>query len=135
VTDNPYGVGPLRARAKKEQPKQDEPKNKAEVLAVTWGLTQGDPPGYREAVVWWLLNADEANRAKGAIDECTGERKKQATGSDRDPWRGTEKAVLQLEARGLKGLAAIVRRYIEGGEPSAEVQAEITKLKAELAHA
>ena len=63
-----------------------------------------------------------------ATDEITGKRHKQATGSDRDPWNGTLKAVLELESRGLKGLAAIVRKFIEGGQPKAEVQAELDRI-------
>ena len=131
MADADYDISSLRMRPRKEkQSELNEPKTKDELLAVIWGLTVGEPDAQREATIWWLLGADEADRALGAIDECTGKRKKQATGPDRDPWRGTEKAVLQLEARGINTLASIVRRYIEGGEPSAEVQAEIDRLKA-----
>jgi hypothetical protein len=131
VTDTPYGVGPLRARAKKDQHKQDEPKNKAEVLAVTWGLTQGDPAPYREAAIWWLLRSREDKRLKGVVDEW-GEWHKEATGSDRDPWNGTLMAVLELERRQINGLAAIVRAYLDGEKPSAEVQREIDGISAVL---
>jgi hypothetical protein len=130
-----YDTGLLRARPKKEQPQEDEPKNKAEVLAVTWGLTQGDPAEYREATVWWLLSTDEADRAKGAIDETTGLRHKHAVGPDRDPWNGTLKAVIQLERRGINALAAIVRRYLAGESASPAVQAEIDLIEADLARA
>jgi hypothetical protein len=129
MSDDPYDIWSLRGRPKREQPNNLEPKSKDELLAVVWGLTADEPDAQREATIWWLLATDEADRALGAIDECTGKRKKQATGPDRDPWRGTEKAVLKLEARGINTLAAIVRRYIEGGEPSAEVQAEMDRLK------
>jgi hypothetical protein len=125
-------IDSLRVRPKKEQPKPDEPKSKDELLAVIWGSLQAEPAAYREAAIWYVLGTDEAGRAKGAVDEIAGQRHKQATGPDRDPWRGTEKAVSQLEARGINTLASIVRRYIEGGEPSAEVQAEIDRLKADL---
>ena len=124
MIDDPYGIGSLRARSKKEQPKQDEPKNKAEVLAVTWGLTQGDPAPYREAAIWWLLRSREDKRLKGVVDE-RGARHKEATGSDRDPWNGTLRAAEELERRGIKTLAAIVRRYIASETPSPDVQAEL----------
>jgi len=130
VTDDPYDIGSLRARTKKEQPKADEPKTKAEALAVTWGLTQGDPAEYREAAIWWLLGGNEAWTLKHATDECTGQRYREATGPDRDPWNGTLEAVLELEARGIKTLAAIVRRYIAGETPSSEVQAELDRIIA-----
>jgi hypothetical protein len=117
---------------KKEQPKPDEPKSKDELLAVIWGSLQAEPAAYREAVIWYVLGTDEADRALGAIDQSTGKRQKSATGSDRDPWRGTEKAVLQLEARGINTLAGIVRRYIEGESPSPEVQAELDQIRATL---
>jgi hypothetical protein len=129
VTDDPHEIGSLRSRPKKEEPKPDEPKTKDECLAVIWGTTQGDPDAYREAAIWYTLSAREADRARSAINECTGERKKQATGPDRDPWRGTEKAVLELERRGINGLAAIVRRYLAGETPSPEAQAELEHLK------
>src|SRR5262249_53509216 len=119
MANDPYDTRLLRARPKKEQPKDDAPKNKAEVLAVTWGLTQGDPVPYREAAIWWLLSTNEVNRLKGAIDWC-GERHKKATGPDRDPWNGTLEAAKALEHRGIKTLAAIVRRYIAGESPSPE---------------
>jgi hypothetical protein len=129
VTDDPHEIGSLRARAKKEQPKQDEPKNKAEVLAVTWGLTQGDPAPYREAAIWWLLRSRKDKRLKGVVDEW-GERHKEATGSDRDPWNRTLKAAEELEKRGIKALAAIVRRYIAGETPSDAVQTELDRIVA-----
>jgi hypothetical protein len=132
MADADYDIGSLRARPKKEQSRPDEPKSKDELLAVIWGSLKAEPAAYREAVIWYVLGTDKPGRAKGAVDETTGQRHKQATGPDRDPWRGTEKAVLQLEARGINTLASIVRRYIEGGEPTAEVQAEIDQLKADL---
>jgi hypothetical protein len=124
MANDPYDTGLLRARPKKEQPQEDEPKNKAEVLAVTWGLTQGDPAAYREAAIWWLLSVNEADRLKGVIDPW-GQRHKEAVGPARDPWNGTYKAVLELERFGINTLAAIVRRYIAGEKPSPEVQAEL----------
>jgi len=120
---SPYDIGSRRIKAKAVQ--CTKPKTKAEVLAVTWGLCQHDAPAYREAAIWYLLQSNEADRARRACSETTGERYKQATGSDRDPWNGTYKAVLELEQRGIKALAAIVRRYIAGEQPSSAVQAEL----------
>jgi hypothetical protein len=125
-------IGSLRARPKKEESKPDEPKSKDECLAVIWGTTQGDPHAHREAAIWYTVSSREADRARSAINECTGERLKQATGPDRDPWNGTEKAVLELERRGINGLAAIVRRYLAGETPSPEVQAELEHIKGVL---
>jgi hypothetical protein len=67
-------------------------------------------------------------RGLGAPARChdrTGLRHKGATGPDRDPWGGSLGAVLELESRGLKGLAAIVRKYIEGKQPTPEVQTQL----------
>src|SRR5262249_1617759 len=47
---------------------------------------------------------------------------------DRDPWNGTLGAVLELESRGLKSLAAIVRRFIGGEQPTPEVRAELDRI-------
>jgi hypothetical protein len=128
---SPYDIGSLRINPNKQsQPKTIEPKSKSEVLAVTWGIYQHDAPAEREAAIWFILRGNEAERARHAICESTGERYKEATGSDRDPWNGTYKAVLELEARGINGLAAIVRRYLGGENPSAEVQAHLDQLEA-----
>ena len=125
-----YDIGSLRINPnKQQQPNTVEPKNKAEVLAVTWGLCQHDAPAEREAAIWYLLQSNEAERARQAICQSTGERHKAATGPDRDPWNGTYKAVLELEARGINGLAAIIRRYLAGENPSAEVQAHLDRLE------
>ena len=79
--------------------------------------------------IWWLLGGSEAWVLEHATsDKMTGERHKKATGPDRDPWNGTYRAVLELESRGLKGLAAIVRKWIGGETPSPEVQAEIERI-------
>ena len=124
MTDDSYDIGSLCARRKKEQLKPDEPKTRAEALAVVWGLTQGDPAAYREAAIWWVLSTDEAAKLGGATD-CTGKRYKHAIGPDRDPWNGTLKGAEKLEKRGIQGLAAIVRRYIAGDTPRPEVQTEL----------
>ena len=50
-SDDPYYIGKQRRPQKQGEPNQDEPKTKAEVLAVTWGLTRGDPDAYREAAI------------------------------------------------------------------------------------
>jgi hypothetical protein len=39
-SDDPYYIGKQRRPQKQGEPNQDEPKTKAEVLAVTWGLTR-----------------------------------------------------------------------------------------------
>src|SRR5262249_34841101 len=92
-----------------------------EALAVSWGLTQDWMPAAREAGIWWILSGNEAWTIRHATDECMAQRYKEATGPDRDPWNGTLEAVLQLESRGLKTLAAIIRRYIAGESPSPKV--------------
>ena len=51
-SDDPSYIGKRRVRPQKQgEPNRDEPKTKAEVLAVTWGLTRGDPDAYREAAI------------------------------------------------------------------------------------
>ena len=128
--NSPYDIGSLRINPNKQQPNNTvEPKTKAEVLAVVWGVCQHDAKAEREAAIWYILRGNEADRARQAYSETTGQRYKGATGSDCDPWNGTYKAVLELEQRGINGLAAIVRRYLSGENPSAEVQAHLDRLR------
>jgi hypothetical protein len=132
MADADYDISSLRMRPRKEkQSELNEPKTKDELLAVIWGLTQGDPPEYREAAIWYVLSSNEDSRLDGVFDQW-GQRNKAAVGSDRDPWGGTAKAVRQLEARGINTLASIVRRYIDGESPSPAVQAEIDQIRANL---
>jgi hypothetical protein len=125
-SDDAYFLGrqPRFRPQQQEAPNQDEAKSKAECLAVVWGMTADDPPVYREAAILWVLGGSEEWVLRHAIDS-TGERHKKATGCDRDPWNGTLGAVLELESRGLKSLAATVRKWIAGETPSPAVQTEI----------
>jgi hypothetical protein len=80
MADADYDIGSLRVRRRQEkQSESNEPRSKDELLAVIWGSLQAEPAAYREAVIWHVLSTDEAGRAKGAIDETTGQRHKQAT--------------------------------------------------------